>query len=192
MSLRLAALSAACALGLAAPALRAQEFDAAAEAEAVCVVCHGADGVPAVPEAPIIAGQQFYYLYVQLRDYAAGRRANDTMAPIVANYTKEQLQALATYFSEQPWPDLHARRPGDAVEAKAQGAMGVGECSQCHNQYLGDSRIPRLAGQSVTYLDQTLRDFKNKVRMNAPDKAFLMETYSDEDLKAIAEYLAAL
>ena len=70
--------------------------------------------------------------------------------------------------------------------------MGVGECSQCHNQYLGDSRIPRLAGQSVTYLDQTLRDFKNKVRMNAPDKAFLMETYSDEDLKAIAEYLAAL
>ena len=35
----------------------------------------------------------------------AGRRANETMAPLVANYDQEQMQALATYFSEKPWPN---------------------------------------------------------------------------------------
>jgi cytochrome c553 len=187
MLLRPASL--ALSLCLAAAAVPAQDFDATAEAE-VCAACHGADGVPAVPEAPIIAGQQFYYLYVQLRDYAAGRRANETMQPIAAGYDKEQMQALATYFSEQPWPHLPAQRPDDPLPAER--AIAAGECSQCHNTYMGDSRIPRLAGQSLTYLDRTLLDFKNRVRMNAPDKAFLMQSYSEEDLHAIAAYLAAL
>jgi hypothetical protein len=30
------------------------------------------------------------------------------------------------------------------------------------------------------------------VRMNAPDKAFLMESYPDDDLHALAKYLGAL
>jgi cytochrome c553 len=174
-----------------ATAPHAQEFDAASEAAEVCAACHGADGIPANPEAPVIAGQQFYYLYVQLRDYAAGRRQNDTMTPMASNYTKEQMQALATWFSQQPWPDLPAESAAD-VASEAQRAMSAGECSQCHNQYLGDSRIPRLAGQSVTYLDQTMRDFKTDTRKNAADMSNLLESYSDDDLQAIAKYLAAL
>ena len=189
MSLRFAPLAA---LLLALPlASQAQEFDAATEAKEVCAACHGGDGLPAVPEAPIIAGQQFYYLYVQLRDYAAGRRENDTMTPMTANYSKEQMQALATWFSEQPWPRLQAVSAGDVAD-QAQRAMAAGECSQCHNTYMGDSRIPRLAGQSEHYLSQTMRDFKSATRKNAPDMSNLLESYSDADLQAMAKYLAAL
>jgi cytochrome c553 len=177
-------------LALAAPTAQAQDFDPAAEAE-TCAACHGDDGVPVLPEAPIIWGQQFYYIYVQLRDYAAGRRANETMEAIASDYDKEQMQALATYFAEKEWPNLPTESADD-VAAQAQRAMSAGECSQCHGGFMGDSRIPRVAGQSQTYLDQTLLDFKNRVRMNAPDKAFLMESYPEDDLHALAKYLAAL
>ena len=33
---------------------------------------------------PITWGQNYYYLYVQLKDYASGRRANEIMNPIAA------------------------------------------------------------------------------------------------------------
>jgi cytochrome c553 len=188
MILRLVSLVAS--LALAASAIHAQDFDAAAEAE-TCAACHGADGVPAVPEAPIIWGQQFYYLYLQLRDYASGLRSHETMSPLAANYNKEQQQALATYFSEKPWPRVPAEITGEAAR-QAQGVIAAGECSQCHSTFEGLSGVPRLAGQSASYLDRTLLDFKNRVRMNAPDKAFLMEEFSDEDLHAVAAYLATL
>ncbi len=50
---------------------------------------------------PVIWGQQFYYLYVQLKDYKAGRRQNEIMSSIVADLSREELKALAQYFSDQ-------------------------------------------------------------------------------------------
>ena len=43
----------------------------------------------------------------------------------------------------------------------------------------------------MTYLDQTLRDFKNKVR-NDPTMGSLMRTIDDADIDALANYLATL
>jgi len=177
-------------IALGASAALAQDFDAAVEAE-TCAACHGADGVPVVAEAPIIWGQQFYYLYVQLRDYASDLRANEIMGPLASNYDKDQLKALAEYFAAKPWPDVPSESAADlASEAKA--AFSAGECSQCHNNFDGDSRIPRLAGQTYDYLSSTFHAFKDRVRMNAPDKAFLLETFSDDEIEAMARYLAAL
>lgn len=178
-------------LVLAAPTTAwAQDFDVEAEAEA-CAACHGADGVPVNEDAPIIWGQEFYYLYVQLRDYKAGRRAHEIMSEIVAPYEKKQLQALAQYFAEKDWPQI-AAEGADDVRNAAQAALAAGQCSQCHSTYVGDSRVPRLAGQLASYLERTMLDFKNKVRLNAPDKGLLMRSYEDTQLTAIARYLAAL
>ncbi len=33
-----------------------------------CVACHGENGVSVIPANPVLAGQEFYYLYVQLKD----------------------------------------------------------------------------------------------------------------------------
>ena len=68
----------------------------------------GDAGLPVDSDIPIIWGQEFYYLYVQLKDYKAGRRANEIMQGIVADLDKKQMQALAQYFSEQPWPNNEA------------------------------------------------------------------------------------
>jgi len=159
---------------------------------ALCTGCHGADGLPIDPSIPIIAGQEFYYLYVQLKDYKAARRENPTMSGIVAQMERSQMKALAQHFSEQKWPDVQAA-VDDATVNMAQQAATAGQCVQCHlGGYEGNSRVPRLAGQQAAYLERTMLDFKNKVRLNSPAKGSLMKAYADEDVAAMAKFLSAL
>ena len=73
----------------------------------LCATCHGADGLPVVEKAPIIHGQHAFYILTELRDYRAGRRANDTMAPIAKDLSDDDMKALATYFAGLPWPNYH-------------------------------------------------------------------------------------
>ena len=163
-----------------------------AEQVELCVSCHGDDGRPVVENAPILFGQEFYYMFVQLRDYAAGRRDNETMSPIANELDRKQMEALALYFSEQTWPRTQFSATEQEI-AKGQTVGGSGQCPQCHlGGYNGNSRVPRLAGQKADYLVQTMLDFKNRIRLNAPDKSSLMEGFSEEDIKATAHFLAGL
>ena len=50
--------------------------------------------------------------------------------------------------------------------------------------------LVRVAGQQPAYLEKTMIELKNKVRANAPAKSSLFATFPDEDLKALAAYLA--
>lgn len=185
------------AVSLVFAALSMQSASAADEAAsideqlAVCAGCHGADGVPVDAETPILAGQQFYYLYVQLKDYKGGQRANAVMSGIAATLEKDQMKALAEHYAAMPWPDVRSEIDGELADA-GPNALGAGQCSQCHSTYKGDSRIPRLAGQQVAYLQQTMEDFKQKVRLNSAAKGSLMESFDDKDLQAMAHYLADL
>jgi cytochrome c553 len=64
-------------------------------------------------------------------------------------------------------------------------------CVQCHlGGYEGDSRIPRLAGLQPEYLKKTMLDFKTKARANSPAKGSLMASYSNEDIEALADFVA--
>ena len=69
----------------------------------LCISCHGESGLPIAPDIPIIAGQEFYYLYVQLKDFKSGLRSNPVMSGIVQGLAKDQLRELAQYFSEKEW-----------------------------------------------------------------------------------------
>lgn len=160
---------------------------------AACFGCHGQDGVPADPQYPILAGQEFYYLYVQLRDYQSGLRENAVMQPMVAGLDKDQLKTLAQHFSELPWPEPRREAVSAEDERIAKQAISAGQCSACHPAGLkGDSRIPRVAGQTAQYLEQTMLDFKTRVRNNAPDISTLMETLSDQEIASLARYAASL
>lgn len=158
----------------------------------LCISCHGENGIPQDPTVPIVAGQEFYYLYVQLRDYKAGRRTHAVMSEIVADLDKAQMQALAKYFSEQKWPRI-AFRTSDSDSASGARAASSGQCPQCHlGSYLGNSRVPRVAGQKASYLSETMLAFKHKRRLNAPAKGSLFASFSDDDIAAMAKYLAGL
>ena len=157
-----------------------------------CVACHGVSGASTQSQYPILAGQHQYYLYVQLKDFKAGRRADPIMAPLVATLEKEEMQALAKYFSEQQWPPISYKADEGQVKLGLK-VVNSGQCVACHlSGFEGNSRVPRLAGQHPAYLVKTMLDFKNKTRKNAPDKSSLFDTFSEEEIKAVAEYAASL
>ena len=61
---------------------------------ATCAACHGADGNSINPEWPNLAGQHASYIAQQLKLFKEGTRQNASMAPMVANLSSEDMQAL--------------------------------------------------------------------------------------------------
>ncbi|MFT4793492.1 MAG: cytochrome c553 [Paracoccaceae bacterium] len=178
----------ALAILIAVPAA-AQEFNLAETVE-VCAACHGEAGTPDDPEIPAIWGQQFFYIYTQLKDYKAARRDNEIMTAMAADFDKTAMKQIAQYFADKPWPAIQARME-DGDQLLANRAISGGQCSACHGKWEGDSRIPRLAGQNQAYLQKTMLDFKHEVRMNAPDKISTMQQLSDESIAALSRFLAS-
>jgi cytochrome c553 len=163
-----------------------------AEKVALCRTCHGEDGLPVVENVPIIAGQHMFYLLTQLRDFRAERRANDIMTPMAKELSNDEMKALATYFSEQPWPDYH-EAASDADKARAQMLAVEAACTQCHlDRMLGDSRNPRVGRQKIDYTEKTLKDLRDNTRQNAAAMAAIVRAWSDEDVAAMSRYLAGL
>lgn len=158
----------------------------------LCVGCHGDNGISEDPAVPIISGQHFFYIYTQLRDYKARRREHEIMTQITAELSKDEMKALAQYFSEQKWPKLQ-QNVSEKDGFAAQRATTAGQCVQCHlGGYEGGSRVPRLSGQKASYLDITMLAFKHKKRLNSPAKGSLLNAYSESEIKAMANYLAGL
>jgi cytochrome c553 len=184
---RLPALLAVLGALLAPAASSAQSID---EKASLCAGCHGENGIPQ-QNMPVIWGQQQGYLYLQLRDYKIGTRKNDIMGPIAQSLERDDMMALALYFSKKPWPDLRQPRPPADVAARAQRAMNAVVCTSCHQaNFQGDSTQPRLAGQRKEYLQQTMLDFRNRSRANNPGMTDLMLAISEADIADCAAYLA--
>jgi len=157
-----------------------------------CTACHGEGGASKVPENPILAGQQFYYLYLQLKDFKSGARASQIMGPLVQPLQPEQMKLLAQFYSTQTWPSIGHAAEGASVDI-ARRAIDSGECLSCHlGDFRGNSAVPRLAGQHLEYLKRTMLDFKNHVRTNAPAMVALFGTFSEQDIASLADYLSSL
>lgn len=157
-----------------------------------CQVCHGDQGASTEQQYPILAGQEFYYLYVQLKDFKSGLRANPIMGPIVSAVDKDQMRLIAKYFSEQVWPDTEYASD-DQVTRSAITVITAGQCIACHlGKFDGYSRVPRLAGQHPEYLAKTMLDFKSKSRQNSPAKGSLLASFADQELINVAQHLSSL
>jgi len=157
----------------------------------ICMPCHGENGVPPDKATPVIAGQHQGYLYLQLRDYKRGMRVNEQMKAVVEHFERDEMLAIAEYFSKQRWPDLRQPRASEEVTLRALRANVLIGCTACHlAEYQGDGTQPRLAGQSRDYLARTMLEFRSRERGNNPGMSDLMRAASEEDLIAMAEYLA--
>jgi cytochrome c553 len=159
----------------------------------ICAGCHGADGKPIDKTIPTIWGQQQGYLYIQLRDFKRGDRKSEIMQPIASAFERDEMLAIADYFSKKPWPDLgQPRAPKDVAERAAKANASVG-CTGCHlDRFQGDGTVPRLAGMGRDYLTKTIADFRSHARGNNPGMSDLMNATSPDDLAALEEYLSGL
>ena len=181
--------------------LRAQ--NKAPDAAAICLTCHGpaldaAPPAPGAPPIPRLDGQHPEYIIKELREFKAGKRKNDLMAPILANLSPRQFPALAAHFASQTLAQRRVENAqlaerGRVIYEEGNPASGVPACVGCHlPNAVGAPRYPRLAGQRQAYVVQQLTNFKKGARTN--DRAHVMRTVaanlSDEDMRAVAEYVA--
>ena len=184
------AVALAIAFGIRAVPASAQSIEEKAQ---TCAGCHGQDGKPVDKTIPAIWGQQLGYIYIQLRDFKRGDRKNDIMQPIASSMEREDMLAIAEYFSKKPWPDLGQPRAPKEIADRAWRANSSVGCTGCHlDQFQGDGTVPRLAGMSREYLTKTMDDFRSRARGNNPGMSDLMLATAPEDLAALAEYLSGL
>ena len=87
---------------------------------AVCVACHGDNGVGITGQYPTLAGQHADYIEQALLEYRKGGRKNPIMATFANQIKEEDIRVLARYYSKQR-PTLETEsRPSSILTAGAE------------------------------------------------------------------------
>jgi cytochrome c553 len=190
------ALPALAAFAAAAPVLAqpdAAQMAAAREKAQVCVDCHGPEGNSTNPQYPILAGQSWRYIYIELKDFKEGRRSDPQMSPMAANLSQDDMVALGNYFAAQKQLPIKFRVDGAKVDAGRKTSDAV-LCPMCHlGGFVGQNEIPRVAGQWPQYVKKQLEDFRAKRRTNdAGNMTSVAAGLSDQDIENLSQYIANL
>ena len=185
-------LALAATLGFALPAVAQDDAAIRAKAEP-CFACHGSTGNSTNPDYPILAGQTWRYLYIELRDFKAGRRSDPQMSPMAANLSDEDMMALANFFAAQKQAPIPFKADPAKVEAGRKTSDTV-LCPMCHlGGFVGQNEIPRVAGQWPQYIKKQLQDFKARRRTNdAGNMTSVAYGLSEQDIDNLAQYIANL
>jgi cytochrome c553 len=159
----------------------------------VCVACHGADGNSPVSAFPILAGQTFRYLYLQLKDFKEGNRKDPIMSSFAANLSRQEMLDLAEYFSQQTMKPIPFKPDSAKAELGKKKADEV-LCTMCHlGGFKGQNEIPRVSGQYPEYIVKQLKDFKARTRTNdAGNMTSVAQTITEDDIEALSHYIAGL
>jgi cytochrome c553 len=171
----------------------AQDIEAGRAKAQACAACHGADGNSVSAEIPILAGQSWRYIYVQLKDYQSGRRTNPIMSAMAAPLSREDMINIGTYFEAQPAnPSTFKADPGRIKLGKAKSEETL--CAMCHlGGFAGQNEIPKVAGQKYEYIVAQLHAFKARTRTNdAGNMTSVSQTLSEEDIINLGHYITSL
>jgi cytochrome c553 len=170
-----------------------------------CASCHGDDGGgQAASGFPRLAGLDPAYFQAQLASLANGSRENAIMKPIAKALSKDEGEALATYYSKMPLPapapasssaKPKANALGKQLATRGRWSKQVPACVACHGPHgVGvGAHFPPLAGQPASYLISQLDAFKQGKRHNGPLGLMkhVAEGLSGKDIQAVAEWFAA-
>ena len=171
----------------------AQGDAAVRQKAAACFACHGPNGNSESPLFPILAGQSWRYIYIQLKDFKEGRRSDPAMSPMVADLSRDDMIALGNFFAAQKQKPIGFKADGAKVAAGRKISDAV-LCPMCHlGGFVGQNEIPRVAGQYPEYIVKQLQDFKAKRRTNdAGNMTSVAGTLSDADIESLSHYIANL
>jgi cytochrome c553 len=180
---------------------------------AACVTCHGADGNGTSDTMPKLAGQVPEYLVKQLRDFRSGRRGNcGGIRPGTQPLSDADITDIATFFSSQRVATTRGTRESPALGEKiylkgSRSPTFAPACTGCHGPAGGGKAnwqqvmtvapaiLPSsIGGQPQRYIASQLAAFRAGSRSN--DEGAIMrrlaEKMSDEDIAAVAAYVAGL
>ena len=171
----------------------AQSDAAGAKLAEQCVECHGPGGNSQNPDYPVLAGQSWRYIYIQLKDFKEGRRTDPVMSAMAARLSRDDMIALGNYFAAvKPLP-IEFKADAAKVEAGRKISDAV-LCPMCHlGGFVGQNEIPKVAGQYPQYVKKQLLDFRAKRRTNdAGNMTSVAGTLSDDDIENLTQYIANL
>ncbi len=164
-----------------------------------CVSCHGAGGNSTIVANPKLSGQAQAYLHKQLVDFTTPNRQQPVMTMYAKMLSEEEKQNIAAWLATQQ-PKPGAAKNKDTVELGRKiyrggiADRGVAACASCHGAAGNGipAQYPRLAGQHQDYTLAQLQAFKASGRKNSPQMATLAKRLSDEEMKAVSDYIAGL
>ncbi len=171
----------------------AQDLEAGRSKSAICAACHGADGNAVAPIFPNLAGQNWRYIYIQLKDFKEGRRSNPLMDSMAAPLSRQEMIDIANYFAAQKAkPSSFKADDAKILLGKAKADENL--CAMCHlGGFSGQNEIPRVAGQQYDYVVQQLKNFKARTRTNdAGNMTSVAQSLTDADIENIAHYITSL
>ena len=183
------------------PAKGATLYDSgdAARGLPACVSCHGAAGNSTIATNPKLAGQIGPYLVKQLADFTTPARNNAIMSAYSKMLTEDDKKNVAAYLSTQVAKQGAAKNKdivelGKKIYRGGIAATGVAACASCHgaNGNGIPALFPRLAGQHQDYTVAQLQAFKSGARKNGIQMSTLAKRMSDDEMKAVADYIAGL
>lgn len=164
-----------------------------------CASCHGAAGNSTIAANPKLAGQIDAYTYKQLVDFTTPQRNQPVMTTYAKMLSDDEKKNIAAYLATQKQKQGAARNK-DTVELGKKiyrggiAERGVAACASCHGANGNGIPVqyPRIAGQHQDYTVAQLQAFKGGARGNSPQMTTLAQRMSDQEMKAVADYIAGL
>ena len=167
-----------------------------------CAMCHGNEGRSGNPQIPRLDIQPQAYLEQTLLAYADGTRDSGIMHVAATRVAEADLMALAAWFGSQAaTPSTMTEVADRDLVAKGgalatRGTRDVPACTACHGPKSGPraADFPRLAGQSVVYLEQQLNLWRDGTRGGGAKATLMKKAAQDldgDDIKALSAWFAA-
>lgn len=166
---------------------------------AACVSCHGPGGNSTIVQNPKLSAQHEAYTFKQLADFKTPQRNNPIMTPIAKGLTDEEMRNIAAYLNTQAAKPGAAKNKETVELGKQIFRAGIAEkkvpaCAACHSP--SGAGMPalfaRLAGQHQDYTAAQLINFRSGARNNSPQMTAIAKRMSDDEIKAVADYIAGL
>jgi len=164
-----------------------------------CISCHGAAGNSTISQNPKLAGQHAAYLVKQLSNFTEPSRNNAVMTAMAKALSPADIQNVTAYLSVQTTKPGAAKNKdlmdlGKTIFRAGIGSISVPACAGCHGPVGSGipNLFPRLAGQNQDYTVAQLTNFRSGVRTNSPEMKVIASRMSDDEIKAVADYVAGL
>ncbi len=165
---------------------------------AACAACHGPAGNSQIAQNPKLAGQSPVYIVKQLQQFKSGERNNPIMTPQAKPLSDQDMLDIGAYFGAQK-PGFGAANEqvaaaGQKLYLGGNPGSGLPACSGCHGPAgAGNAAAgyPQIGGQHADYVANALRAYKTGTRA-APEMSYVAAKLSEEDIQALASFLAGL